>query len=45
VPVTNYGVAIAALQGAAARVLKPFPAAHEAFLSAQADGVAGRLSI
>jgi [FeFe] hydrogenase H-cluster maturation GTPase HydF len=42
VPVTNYGVAISALQGVAARVLKPFPAAHEAFLQAQAAGAAGR---
>jgi [FeFe] hydrogenase H-cluster maturation GTPase HydF len=41
VPVTNYGVAIAALQGVAARVLKPFPAAQEAFLQAQAAGAAG----
>jgi [FeFe] hydrogenase H-cluster maturation GTPase HydF len=40
VPVTNYGVAIAALQGVAARVLKPFPAAQEAFLQAQAAGAA-----
>jgi len=42
VPVTNYGVAIAALQGVAARVLRPFPAAHEAFVQAQEAGVAGR---
>jgi predicted GTPase len=42
VPVTNYGVAIAALQGVAGRVLKPFPAAQEAFTQAQAAGVAGR---
>ena len=43
VPVTNYGVAIAALQGVAARVLGPFPAAREAFLDAQGAG-AGRRS-
>ena len=42
VPVTNYGVAIAALQGVAGRVLKPFPAAQEAFSQAQEAGVAGR---
>lgn len=35
VPVTNYGVAIAALHGVASRVLAPFPAAHEAFLRAR----------
>jgi [FeFe] hydrogenase H-cluster maturation GTPase HydF len=42
VPVTNYGVAIAALQGVAGRVLKPFPAAQEAFTQAQEAGVVGR---
>ena len=42
VPVTNYGVAIAALQGVAARVLEPFPAAQAAYLQAREAGVAGR---
>ena len=45
VPVTNYGVAIAALQGVAGRVLKPFPAAHEAFRQAQEAGDGRRQSI
>jgi [FeFe] hydrogenase H-cluster maturation GTPase HydF len=31
VPITNYGIAIAFLQGVLARVLSPFPAALEAF--------------
>jgi len=31
VPITNYGVAIAVLQGVIARVLSPFPAALEAY--------------
>ncbi|MFA6003721.1 MAG: [FeFe] hydrogenase H-cluster maturation GTPase HydF [Elusimicrobiota bacterium] len=42
VPVTNYGVAIAAMQGVAARVLEPFPAARAAFLQAQESGLVGR---
>jgi len=42
VPVTNYGVAIAALQGVAGRVLKPFPAAQEAFSQAQEVSVGWR---
>jgi len=42
VPVTNYGVAIAALQGVAGRVLNPFPAAQEAFLESARACVAGR---
>ncbi|MFW6245502.1 MAG: hypothetical protein ACOC36_06415 [Fibrobacterota bacterium] len=33
VPITNYGVAISCLQGVIRRVLKPFPAAYEAFCS------------
>jgi [FeFe] hydrogenase H-cluster maturation GTPase HydF len=44
VPVTNYGVAIAALQGVAGRALEPFPAAREAFFQAQEAGAAGRCS-
>jgi [FeFe] hydrogenase H-cluster maturation GTPase HydF len=35
VPVTNYGVAISRLQGVLERALEPFPAALEAFRSAQ----------
>lgn len=45
VPVTNYGVAIAAMQNVAPRVLEPFPAAREAFLRAQECGRAGRQGI
>ena len=31
VPISNYGIAIAFLQGVLARVLSPFPAALEAY--------------
>ena len=37
VAVTNYGVAIAALQGAIERVLSPFPSALDAYLKARGD--------
>lgn len=38
VPITNYGMAIAVVQGVLRRVLEPFPEAHAAFIDASGAG-------